>query len=195
MPFMVIYRTSDGTSRYEQADAIDEAALFVERLRNSEGIDQIRIYRMEEISFAFRPYYKVELGLPERQVSPPTDTSAVPEVSDPPVAPADDAVIDDAPDTEVALDAPLPVEEGRRGSSARSRRSRRPRPSRRLPAATASTRAPTDVEVCSVADAPDVGVRSSQRLVEHRRQRDRDQSQHRGHAHPEAGQEQPEQAG
>ncbi len=82
MPFMVIYRTSDGSSRYEQADAIDEAALFVERLRNSEGIDQIRIYRMEEISFAFRPYYKVELGLPERQTNAaagiPTDVVAEP---------------------------------------------------------------------------------------------------------------------
>jgi hypothetical protein len=69
MPFMVIYRTSDGSSRFEQSEAIDEAALFVERLRNSEGIDQIRIYRMEEIGFAFRPYYKVELGLPDRNRS------------------------------------------------------------------------------------------------------------------------------
>jgi len=66
MPFMVIYRMSDGVPRYEQAGAIDEAALFVERLRNKDGIDQIRIYRMEEISFAFRPYYKVELGTPDR---------------------------------------------------------------------------------------------------------------------------------
>ena len=75
MPFMVIYRTSDGSSCHEQADAIDEAALFVERLRTKEGIDEIRIYRMEEISFAFRPYYKVELGLSERQ-SAPTPPSA-----------------------------------------------------------------------------------------------------------------------
>jgi hypothetical protein len=67
MPFMVSYGTSDGTSRYEEAEAIDEAALLVERLRNQDGIEQIRIFRMEEISFAFRPYYKVELGLPERQ--------------------------------------------------------------------------------------------------------------------------------
>ena len=37
MPFMVIYSTSDGSSCHEQADAIDEAALFVERLRNQEG--------------------------------------------------------------------------------------------------------------------------------------------------------------
>lgn len=69
MPFMVIYRTADAETTYQQAEAIDEAALFVERLRNSEGIDQIRIYRMEEISFAFRPYYKVELGMPERQTT------------------------------------------------------------------------------------------------------------------------------
>ena len=79
MPFMVIYRTSDGSSCHEQADAIDEAALFVERLRNKEGIDEIRIYRMEEISFAFRPYYKVELGLSERQSvpTPPSASTAV----------------------------------------------------------------------------------------------------------------------
>ena len=76
MPFMVIYRTSDGSSSFEQADAIDEAALFVERLRNNEGIDEIRIYRMEEISFAFRPYYKVELGLAERQTTPAPPSSS-----------------------------------------------------------------------------------------------------------------------
>ena len=79
MPFMVIFRRSDGTSGFEQADAIDEAALFVERLRNNDGIeDDIRIYRMEEISFAFRPYYKVELGMPEKQAA----ASPPPEVSD-----------------------------------------------------------------------------------------------------------------
>src|ERR1043165_5307333 len=80
MPFMVIYRTSDGSSNFEQLDAIDEAAMYVERLRNNDGVDQIRIYRMEEISFAFRPYYKVELGLPERQQhpSPPSDVIGIP---------------------------------------------------------------------------------------------------------------------
>ena len=63
MPFMVIYRNADGSAGYEQVDAIDAAARFVERLRNDESIDQIRMFRMEEIKFAFRPYYKVELGL------------------------------------------------------------------------------------------------------------------------------------
>ncbi|MEQ1788173.1 MAG: hypothetical protein ABL966_14050, partial [Acidimicrobiales bacterium] len=93
MPFMVIYRTSDGSSSFEQADAIDEAALFVERLRNKEGIDQIRIYRMEEISFAFRPYYKVELGLSERQATPPPPTASTAD----PVELAGEVVADDVP--------------------------------------------------------------------------------------------------
>ena len=78
MPFMVMYSTSDGTSCHEQADAIDEAALFVERLRNQDGIEEVRIYRMEEISFAFRPYYKVELGMPERQGDRPATRSRAP---------------------------------------------------------------------------------------------------------------------
>jgi hypothetical protein len=83
MPFMVIYRTSDGSSTYEQAEAIDEAALFVERLRNQEGIEQVHLYRMEEISFAFRPYYKVELGMAERHEAPAPGTAEVVEISVP----------------------------------------------------------------------------------------------------------------
>ena len=71
MPFMVIYRNADGSAGYEQADAIDEAALFVERLRNNESIDEIRLFRMDEINFAFRPYYKVELGMPDRLAREP----------------------------------------------------------------------------------------------------------------------------
>lgn len=76
MPFMVIYRNADGSSGHEEVGAIDEAARFVERLRNDESIDQIRMYRMEEIRFAFRPYYKVELGLTERQATVNGDKAA-----------------------------------------------------------------------------------------------------------------------
>lgn len=98
MPFMVIYRTSDGVSRYDQVGAIDEAALFVERLRNKDGIDQIHIYRMEEIGFAFKPYYKVELGSTDRdRPSPAADDpgmmpveEGVGEAMEVPVAPSED---------------------------------------------------------------------------------------------------------
>jgi hypothetical protein len=111
MPFMVMYQRSDGTSGFEQADAIDEAALFVERLRNKDGIEaDIRIYRMEEVSFAFRPYYKVELGPPERQ----PETTPSPEVTGttPPVAeerpPAPVAPPDLGPAVAAALVDPAP---------------------------------------------------------------------------------------
>jgi hypothetical protein len=100
MPFMVIYRTSDGTTRYEQADAIDEAAHFVERLRNNESSEEIHIFRMEEISFAFRPYYKVELGMPERRTEAPVAAASAPSVLEVPVPPAP-----------VAAEAPTPAPE------------------------------------------------------------------------------------
>ena len=117
MPFMVIYRTSDGSSSFEQADAIDEAALFVERLRNKEGIDEIRIYRMEEISFAFRPYYKVELGLTDRQSTPapPSASTAV-------------VVEEPAPERRGRRPGSTPTLPRRARSSRSSRRRRRPRP-------------------------------------------------------------------
>ena len=109
MPFMVIYSTSDGSSKYEQADAIDEAALFVERLRNTESIDQIRIYRMEEISFAFRPYYKVELGMPERLAPAPEVEPAGGPVEAPAVALTEAPVV---ATMSAVPDLPLPAPPG-----------------------------------------------------------------------------------
>jgi len=59
---MVIYRTADGQPGYHQTDALDEAVSFVEHLRNSDGVDHARIFRMEEVTFDFKPYFKVEVG-------------------------------------------------------------------------------------------------------------------------------------
>lgn len=62
MSHMVIYRTADGQPGYHQTDALDEAVSFVEHLRNSDGVDHARIFRMEEVTFDFKPYFKVEVG-------------------------------------------------------------------------------------------------------------------------------------
>jgi hypothetical protein len=59
---MVIYRTADGQPGYHQAGELDEAVKFVERLRNGDGVDGARIFKMEEVNFDFRPYFKVEIG-------------------------------------------------------------------------------------------------------------------------------------
>ena len=59
---MVIFRSTEGKSGYHQTEELDEAVRFVERLRNAEGVEQAKIFRLEEVSFEFRPYYRVEVG-------------------------------------------------------------------------------------------------------------------------------------
>jgi hypothetical protein len=59
---MVIFQDGDGNPGYHQVDALDEAIQHVEHLRNDEGVEQARIFRMEEVAFEFRPYFRVEVG-------------------------------------------------------------------------------------------------------------------------------------
>ena len=59
---MVSYRSSDGKQSYHQADELSDAMQYVEHLRNAEGVEHARIFKMEELSFEYRPYYRVELA-------------------------------------------------------------------------------------------------------------------------------------
>jgi hypothetical protein len=59
---MVMYETSDGQPGYHQVDELTGAITYVEQLRNDDGVERARIFRMEEVTFEFRPYYRVELG-------------------------------------------------------------------------------------------------------------------------------------
>jgi len=59
---MVSYRGKDGKQNYHQTDEVSDAIQFVEHLRNDESVDHARIFKMEELSFEFRPYYRVELA-------------------------------------------------------------------------------------------------------------------------------------
>src|SRR4051794_4441170 len=77
---MVSYRGKDGKQSYHQTDELDDAIQFVEHLRNDESVDHARIFKMEELTFEFRPYYRVELAtvvLPpppvEEEPAPPVD--------------------------------------------------------------------------------------------------------------------------
>jgi len=62
MTHMVIFRHPEGKPGYHQAENVDEAVRFVERLRNQEHVTDARIFRMEEVPIEFRTYYKVELA-------------------------------------------------------------------------------------------------------------------------------------
>jgi len=59
---MVIYRGADGKPGYHQTDDIHDAVGFVEQMRNDEGVEHARIFRLEEVVFEYRPYYRVELS-------------------------------------------------------------------------------------------------------------------------------------
>jgi hypothetical protein len=59
---MVSYRSSDGKQSYHQTDELSDAMQFVEHLRNAESVEHARIFKMEELSFEYRPYYRVELA-------------------------------------------------------------------------------------------------------------------------------------
>ena len=103
MSHMVIYRTGDGQPGYHQADELDEAVKFVERLRNGDGVDSARIFHMEEVNFDFRPYFKVEIGPSGEPVQVTTAESA----------PAPDAGADPEPEPipepAVMADTPAPA--------------------------------------------------------------------------------------
>ena len=102
MSYMVIFRTPDGKPGYQQADAVQEAVEAVERLRNQDGVENVRIYRMEEVAFEYKVHYTVELKDPAIGTGAPVESGA-PESSDtaPPEAPVealswDDDLDDDA---------------------------------------------------------------------------------------------------
>lgn len=62
MSHMVIFRTPEGKPGYQPAETVEDAVEVVERLRNDEGVENVRIFRLEELTFEYRPYYKVEIA-------------------------------------------------------------------------------------------------------------------------------------
>ncbi len=62
MAYMVIYGTPDGAQEMHEIDDLTEAVTFLEELRNERSVDSVRMLQVEEMSFDFRPYYRVELS-------------------------------------------------------------------------------------------------------------------------------------
>lgn len=89
MSHMVIYRGTDGSPGYHQADEVHDAVAFVEQLRNDRGVEEAKIFRMEQVTFEYRPYFRVELTASGPSLAAPAPTPAVaaaPSVA-PPAAP------------------------------------------------------------------------------------------------------------
>ena len=96
MSHMVMFRSAEGKAGYHQAEALDDAIRFVERLRNSENVEQARIFRMEEVGFEYRPYYRVEVAGAAPAPSPAEAEAPVEAVHAPRhEAPGDDLPVDE----------------------------------------------------------------------------------------------------
>jgi len=86
MSHMVIYRGTNGSPGYHQADEVHDAVAFVEQLRNDQGVEEAKIFRMEEVTFEYRPYFRVELVSSDRTLSAPAAAPAVSAPATPPAA-------------------------------------------------------------------------------------------------------------
>ena len=103
MSHMVIFQTPGGSPGYNQFDSLPEAVAFVERLRNEQGIDNARMFALEEIKFEIRTVYKVEV----QALNPGASAARPAAVSAPAPAPAPAAAPAPAP-----APAPTPAAPG-----------------------------------------------------------------------------------
>ena len=74
--YMVLYTGLDSSAAFERCEELAEAVAEVERLRNEQSIDGAQIYRLEEVKFEIKPYFRVEL--PERPPSRPASPRSRP---------------------------------------------------------------------------------------------------------------------
>ena len=96
MAYIVVYQREDGSSGVEECADIDLAIVTAERLRNVESIERPRILKTEEITYDFKPYYRVEVMA---EGASETATSESAEVSPPPPPPSPEPESDAADDS------------------------------------------------------------------------------------------------
>ena len=73
---MVIFRSADGKPGYHQAETLEEAVSFVERLRNEDQVGDARVFRMDEVPIEFKVYYRVEIAGAPAAEAPADETPA-----------------------------------------------------------------------------------------------------------------------
>jgi hypothetical protein len=80
---MVIFQTPDGNPGYNQFETLDEAVRFVEKLRNEQSVETARMFALEEVTFDFKPYFRVQLDPPAVTSGSRNDNSATSSASSP----------------------------------------------------------------------------------------------------------------
>lgn len=124
MEHLIRFTNAEGRDGHHVAPSLEDALRFVERLRNTEEVAATTVYRLTEVPFEFKTYYKVEVrsgeGAPEEGVSAATPPPPAPPVAaahvghgaaaapPPPVAPVPPAPVTAAGE-QAMVDQPKPA--------------------------------------------------------------------------------------
>jgi hypothetical protein len=58
---VVFFTGADGVSQYRRTPSLEEAVRVVEHLRNVEGVEDSRVFELNEVPLAFKTVYRVEI--------------------------------------------------------------------------------------------------------------------------------------
>lgn len=109
--YVVNWRDADGQAGWYPVDSVAEAAAHVEHLRNAEGINETKIFRLSEVAFEVKTYVKIEIAEDPAPLPAGTSFSATiaPEPAGEPVGEAADGAAPSWPAGESAPSVASPV--------------------------------------------------------------------------------------
>jgi hypothetical protein len=90
MEHVVFYPSFDGSPAFRRVASLEEAARFVEHLRNVEDVTDFSVHALTSVPLSVRPWYRVEMPFDAQE--PPTSAEpfevapAVPEPAEAPIA-------------------------------------------------------------------------------------------------------------
>ena len=126
MSYVVNWQSGDGALGWHPVSDLNDAAAHVEHLRNSEGVDGAKIYRLDEVFFELKPYYRVAIADAPATATPGDPSEAEAAVVTP--AHADESWVDpewteeDAPADEPEADPESVFEGADNGANGAHRR-------------------------------------------------------------------------
>ncbi len=87
MEHVVFFPAHDGSPAFRRLVSLEDAARFVEHLRNVEGVDHVSVHALTEVPLAFKAYYRVEMpgqeGVESQPVVEAAPVEGVAPVADP----------------------------------------------------------------------------------------------------------------
>ncbi len=75
MQHLVTFISAEGREGQHITETLEDGVQFVERLRNTEGATEVKLFRLTPVPIEFKAYYRVEVGGAEVPASAPAATS------------------------------------------------------------------------------------------------------------------------